>query len=490
MSGCAASITVSNQADVNKLNSSYCSNIVIQGATGTLNFTTLKTAGTITVHDSPALEVLRFPQLLGLSTLTVTNATALTTMTLPMFSPGSIGYTGDESYFQAGSLFNLNISTAPNLSTLELKNLTSYGDLALFDTAPLPLSDLGTNNISAAILVQTNSCVEFSRLRDVGELQIFATPGCDYLFFSLRSAGNITLSNANSFFALTFASDGSFGIPPIRINNSLILESSAPPDPTFSEGQIKLDRITTVGEDLKISSMSNLYMDFESLTDVGGDLSLIDNTNCTWNFGQVTSAGSLTLLDNENTIIPLFSHLQTVENIHLRGNIDTSSGPNIFPTLVLASGNVTVEAWNSDFNCSKLVSQWNDGLIHNLSCNGTGGTGTSTSNPASTSAAKLSSSPHLTTGALAGIGVGSGVFVLLVIVTIVWLVLHYKRRIKSLERAHPQTLPIGHQATQNPSRPHISSIHEVDGTGIIREKPHDPVLPELSVLGPELPTSP
>lgn len=186
--------------------------------------------------------------------------------------------------------------------------------------------------------------------------------------------------------------------------------------------------------------------------------------------------------------------------MYTNGTYHRSGGPNIFPNLVFVRGNVTVEAWNTDFNCSKLVSQWNDGVIHNLFCNGTGGTSTSTLNPTNTSTSNPttntspsdpSDSAPLSTGAFAGIGVGSGLFVLLLIAIIIWLVLHYRRQLQSLKREHAQTLLVDHLGHHQISdRPDVSGIHEVDGRGIIREMPHDPVIPELSDSGPEFSTSP
>lgn len=325
MSSCPESATVSSQDDVDKLNSSCYSNIVIQDGMGTLNFTTLEDTNKITAFDSPVLETLHFPRLHTLESLVITNITALTTVSIPMFSTNLVEYFSDGTFTTSNDWpFNLNVSTAPKLATLELANLTSYGNLSLFGVPPPYFGGgiLGTSNISAALLVQTDSLVEFVNLKDIGELQIFAVPGHAYSFDSLRSAGNITISNANDFLWINFDSDIWPELPLIKINNSLILESSTPPDPNYSSN-MKFGRISTVGDNLKISSMSNVNMDFKGITDVGGDLSLIRNTNCTWNFGQVTSAGSLTILDNDNSVVPLFSHLETIGDIHLRGNIDT-----------------------------------------------------------------------------------------------------------------------------------------------------------------------
>jgi hypothetical protein len=334
--------TISNQGDADKLNSTSCSEVIIQGATGVLNLTTLQYAGTITVNNNLALEMLYFPQLISLRTLAITNATALTDVSLPVFSTSPIEFVGNDSTFE-GPVLDLYISNAPKLSKFELKNFTSCGNLALFDTAPI--TSHFTDNITAAHSVQIDSYITFLNLRDVGKLEIFSGPGYDYQLSSLRSAGNITISNANSFFALVFDTDPYFSIPSVQINDSLILSSSAPPDPTFSEGQILFGRIVTVGQNLNASSMSDLYLGFEGLTYIGGDLSLVGNTNCTWNFegltdirgdlslvgnnnctwnfDHVTSAGSLIILDNQYTTVPLFPKLQTVQNIHLRGVINT-----------------------------------------------------------------------------------------------------------------------------------------------------------------------
>ncbi|KAI0456059.1 hypothetical protein F5B21DRAFT_169749 [Xylaria acuta] len=68
------------------------------------------------------------------------------------------------------------------------------------------------------------------------------------------------------------------------------------------------------------------------------------------------------MTDNPNSTLPWFPDLRRAANIQLRGNIDTSQGPNISPALTTVPGTMTVGAWNSDFNCSQLV------------CNGTDGT--------------------------------------------------------------------------------------------------------------------
>ncbi|KAI0098882.1 hypothetical protein GGR51DRAFT_576752 [Nemania sp. FL0031] len=125
-----------------------------------------------------------------------------------------------------------------------------------------------------------------------------------------------------------------------------------------------------------------------------------------------------------------------------------SPGPNIFPALNLVSGNVTILPCN-DFNCSKLVSQWQDNIIHNLFCYGT--------DNGTTNAA-------LTKGAQAGIGVGVGIFILVLIAAGTWLfrARHQKRLSNERDQAQP--------AQQNNTQP---SLPEVSGKGVVREKPDD-----------------
>jgi hypothetical protein len=139
--------------------------------------------------------------------------------------------------------------------------------------------------------------------------------------------------------------------------------------------------------------------------------------------------------------------------------------------LKYVSGSVTIEAWNSDFNCSKLVSQWYDGIIHNLYCNGTNNATTVRSN----------ASHGLSDNAWAGIGVSIGVIATGAIIAVVWLFLHYRRRRNR-----------GNKTTSEPEKqvevqsPDLSGLHEAEPVGVVREAP-DGALYELAVLPAEKP---
>jgi hypothetical protein len=284
----------------------------IQGASGTLNFTDLMVANMITVQDSPVLEVLSFPQLPVLQSLEIVDATALTTVSLPKLTTG---------IDTAQVTLSLNITSAPNLATFLVENSTIFGHLALLDTPPGFSSTRNiTDSIKIANSIQTDSLTSFLSLQDVGELKISARPGFNYGFFSLKSVNNMTLLNANNFFHLNLRPG--FG-PSIQVEDTLLIESSVLPDRTFLSDALDFSRISSVGKNMKISSMSDVGMIFDGLVDVGASLEISGNTNCSFSFNNISSLTTLTALDNTNTTLPLFLQLKTAENIHLRGIIDT-----------------------------------------------------------------------------------------------------------------------------------------------------------------------
>ncbi|KAF3069764.1 hypothetical protein GL218_07910 [Daldinia childiae] len=253
----------------------------------------------------------------------------------------------------------------------------------------------------------------------------------------------------------------------LQINDSLIIENCQNDTPDY----VPIYATTTIysiGNNLQARNNSGRELDFRQLTTVTGDISIYKNTDCTFNFNQLSDVATLSLVDNVNTTIPWFPWLQRASNIYIRGYIDTSPGPNIFPVLTAVSGNVTIEAWNDDFNCSKLVDQYQNNIIHYLACNGTNnGTGSNTDN----------ASPELSQGTWAGIGVGIGVFVIGTVFGLVLLLLRLKRWKKDLiERIRQQEAQQEHrrdslEMDQEP--PNLNLLLESDGTGIIREKPDD-----------------
>lgn len=93
---------------------------------------------------------------------------------------------------------------------------------------------------------------------------------------------------------------------------------------------------------------------------------------------------------------------------------------------------VVIEAWNPEFNCSRLVSQQIQGIISHLYCNGTDN-GNTTSSSTPTPSDTPNTTGGLSSGAWAGIGVGTGIFVLGLVGLVAWAILHFRSKIRSLE---------------------------------------------------------
>ncbi|KAI0552315.1 hypothetical protein F4679DRAFT_535257 [Xylaria curta] len=477
--------TIATQDDIDNLQGEIqgrwpaCFTVVnITGATGTLNFTTLNQTGSINVDNSPELEVLSFPEMLSLQSLEISNSTSLTTLIMSKISADSI-----ESTFNSIPFISFSITNAPNLSVFNLSSLNSVYGLGIFG----PHGDLGVAglyNISSASSISTDSRIDLSSLESAQDIQLVGSGSLGYS--RLTSVGSLTLLNAapEPFTSLGLT-DRNEPLPPIQVNKSLTLNTA------FGDGnfnQAGLGRIGTVGADLNITAYSNLNVTFSALTTIGATLSAINNTNCTFGFSRVSSLGNLTLLDNVDTTLPLFPQLQMADNIHIRGNIDTSVGPNIFPSLIHVKGNVVIEAWNADFNCSALVSQKDRFLINSLACNGTdNGTSASVPSPAASNPS-ASKSTGLSPGALAGIGVSSGLVGIGLIAAVLWFFVRFKRRIDKLELAQQPQQSTGEAMTEG-LNPDASGLYETSGAGIVREKPDDQ-LREMYVPPAEKPDDP
>ncbi|KAI0968642.1 hypothetical protein F4678DRAFT_195063 [Xylaria arbuscula] len=461
--------TITNQSDAEALD--YCINLEITGAEGTLTFPKLTFMDSCIVHNSPQLTELSFPNVTAITSMVVENADYLTILSLPMVKGGEAL---DNGGILGGSIFHMNITNAPNLTSIELESSMYYEELIL---SGIPAYANFGLNLTSAATIQTSSCLSFSQLETVGDLTIDEEEdGCDYGLASIKSIGNLTILNANAYLGDDLYVDLNNSSFTMQLNGSLsIIGSSELSEPNGPVKRLPFAPTSSIPMNLEVKSVRSLPMDFSDVMTVGGNISLSHNTNCTFDFSQLATAGNITMLDNTDTTLPLFPDLKTVDNIHLRGNIDTSTGPNIFPSLVLARGNVTVEPWNSDFNCSKLVSQWNNGLIHNLSCNGTGnGSTTSTSTPSITPTPDTNHSTGLSPGAKAGIGVGVAVGGILVIALITWLILRRKNRSKNLK--NPQPLTPDKELPGMYSHADTSGTQEADGTVIVAEKPDDHIV--------------
>ncbi|KAJ3577157.1 hypothetical protein NPX13_g3413 [Xylaria arbuscula] len=474
MSDCpSGTFTITNQGDADRVNTSPCGIINIYRAKGRLNFTNLTGPWeTISVSSSPELERLEFAQSFSLNSLHIKDATSLNTLSLQRLIGENISYIGNGSYTDNPAL-NLNITNAPELIAIYI-NTTSFRNLELLGVPAVANDAVVPAEIVTALSIYTDSCLNTYRLEAVGDLRIVGVVNCNYQFLNLKSVGNLSIANAANFNTYPFA-DVTAGS--LIVNESMILDKEANEEP---HPDLRFDRVSRIGKDLNITSYANVAVSFDGLVDIGTSIVVSNNTNCTFNFDHVSSALNLFLLDNIDSTLPLFPELETVENVHLRGYIDTSTGPNIFPVLTLARGTVLVEPWNSDFNCSALVFLKNNNKINNLICNGT-------DNGTSIPTMSLTRPDGLTLGAKVGIGVGSGILGLGVILALSWLILHFQRRLKSLETARLKGTAVNDEnPAEDVNAPQTTGMEEADGTGIIREKPDDHLI-ELRVKEPELP---
>lgn len=139
---------------------------------------------------------------------------------------------------------------------------------------------------------------------------------------------------------------------------------------------------------------------------------------------------------------------------------------------------MVIEAWNEDFNCSKLVSMWQQGIITNLSCNGADNealavtsTDPSSSNTESFEAGNVLGN-NLAPGQWAGIGVAIAVVVLGVVGALFWVVRHYRKKMRALYERTVTTEPIE-------SKPHLdgNQVYETGGIEVVGEMEASSIAP-------------
>ncbi|KAI1171141.1 hypothetical protein F4777DRAFT_70207 [Nemania sp. FL0916] len=429
--GC--NITITDQTDIERGPFSSCPNhrslyIRVRDATETLNFKSLDTAGVIDVSQSPQLQVLDFPQLKHLEALIIKEATALSKILLGQLtsSPPSIDDGG----------FSLNGAD-------HLANVTG---LHLFELQDVALPSWWNSNITSVVGIESDTCVAFPALERTRNIHLIGTVSANcQLLTNLVSVYNFTLTGISP-------DEITFGRAALNILDTLVLESSIV-NTTYYSHTIGLGPITSVGSNAFITSNENAHIDLYSLNSIRGNLSISENRNCEFNFDHLMEAGNLLLLDNQGTSLPSFPSLARANNIHLRGQIDHF---NMFPALTSVSGAVIVEPWNSNFNCSQLVSQYDKGVIGALRCNGTNNeTQTITGSKITSQGAKIS------------IGVGATILVLATAKVCAWLFLYIKTRLKYL--SHKGYTPLHHEQRN------MIDLEEFDNRDVSQELPDDQV---------------
>ncbi|KAI1123395.1 hypothetical protein F5Y10DRAFT_251893 [Nemania abortiva] len=295
--------------------------------------------------------------------------------------------------------------------------------------------------------IQTNG--SYTTLHDIEFLDKIYAETSQILSFPKLSNVIYLESNAGNFYfpQLSVASNATFTshIIPANLPQSLQVTHNLTIRHNGGERftSLKLDgtvtsdyewNIQSVGTDFVVSEISNATIILSNLTSVGNSLWVNNSVNSTFAFPDLRNVGTLVMEGNGNSPLPGdLRSLEFADSIVLKGPIDTSSSGNIFPSLKLVKGSVTIEVWNDDFNCSKLVSQQMDGLIGHLSCNGT-----DINMPVMPSQAPQTGAANkgLSQGAWAGIGVGIAIFVIGLAALLIWAFLYFRSRIRQMEKQH------------------------------------------------------
>ncbi|KAI1753100.1 hypothetical protein F4782DRAFT_97792 [Xylaria castorea] len=416
---CGTNITIVTQVDIENLHITqhdFCfNNITITNAQETLTFDNFTLANGLYVQDSPNLEAISFPDLIGLGALGVYNAPALSNISLPQVQSvgvlpyGENGWAVPPPWFGAEdrNLIDVTINNAPAVKTINFGFLSGFFGLELIGTDSLAQSDPDAleRGISAMInssdTLTLDGCFDLSGLLFAQWVRLVGRTDCQYFLTNWRSAFNLTLvDTADSFLDIDF---------PFPINGSLMADSLYLSPKNSSSYTPSLDFVSSIRYYANLTSSSNVDLSLDKVETLGGNLIASNNTNCTLSFSKLSEiTGNISMTDNPDTTLPWFPDLRRAANIQLRGNIDTSQGPNIFPALTTVPGTVTIEAWNSDFNCSQLVKQMQAGIIHDLVCNGTDGTKSDMSGGSS----------RFSGGTWTGVGVAIGIVVLQIAITV------------------------------------------------------------------------
>ncbi|KAI0411445.1 hypothetical protein F5X98DRAFT_380758 [Xylaria grammica] len=510
---CPATINISSQEDTEDDAFSACTGdqgfngLVIKTEAEGLGFANFTGGFNISVTASPQLQILSFPDLAALEKLIVADTPALTQISLPELRAEAETLVYPVTYTFTPSI---SISNALQFGGLSLPALTELGDLVIRHVPRRQLTSGGLRNITTARSITSDNTLEYPSLTSVGTLRLTGYEDCGYFLPNLSSVGDFTFTNAlgSRLQTSTLSVTGSFTLdtsPYPRAANETKFEFPPPSPDVFDANAIDIRNLTSVGANATIESNTNAQIDLSALAAVGGALSITNNTNCSVDLTKLSQAGTLSIIDNVDSTIPRLFNLERADSIHLRGHIDTSSGPNILPSLTFVSGTVTIESWNADFNCSRLVSQQQQGLINNLSCNGTDNGTTTSAPPPSSPSTPASSSTGLSTGAWAGIGVGIGLAVIGGLGG--WLFLYFRRRFAALEASasasplRPPSRPRSPPATDNTRADANTATltlnddgstarHEADASGMIVEKDSYYIVShELYVLPAELPVS-
>lgn len=265
----------------------------VLNATGTLNFTTLTGALSISVAGSPQLEILAFPILSTLQNFQLDETPSLTDLLLPKIS----------------TPVRIVLDGAPKLTHLDLPRNAEL-DIILLDVPSLDHQTF--ENISSVKGLDTTVCLDLVYLETADYIEIRASEHCEVWLYNLTTVGTFILTNLTG---LQLKS-----LNPLTVRGQFILDNST--TNTFPP-MYDMYGLATVGTDFNVTTNLKVDLSFDGLTTIGGDLNVVNNTNCTIILDHLTEVENFYMLDNIATELPVIPALKSVRDIHLRGDIDT-----------------------------------------------------------------------------------------------------------------------------------------------------------------------
>ncbi|KAI1812082.1 hypothetical protein GGS20DRAFT_47236 [Poronia punctata] len=482
-------VNVTTQADIDEAYNTHghCWQILnVIHAERSLNFTKNTDIVDILVADSPDLESLSFPRLEYLSSFEVEGAEKLTEILLPRL-------TAVHDFIRTGASALETIDLGDDFDISGSLILLGNGDDYFEGTYNLTgFQTLEIDNPQFVLLKPPTNLDRFTFHHRGGDLDIHG------LLSNLTSITDLEIKGQGRAYTFNYLPSSATTPSSLTIKGSLLIEGLVKDEDSYDEvillgadeedtssfyvGNVQNARsvkilnnvgitevfsiLDTVDKDVEIINNTNITIKMDGLSTVDKDVEVVNNTNTTVKMdGLSIVKGDLKVMDNLDSDLPSFPGLERAKNIHLRGHFDTNSGPNIFPNLKSVT-NVTIEPRNSDFDCSKLVSQHRDKLINNLYCSGINNS-------------TDSASSGLTEGTQIGIGVGVGIFA---VISIIAGVLFYIRR-----NYQPKTP--SNMATTEPDvkSPDLSGRHEVNMDTVVREIPTSGAIYEMHVPPTEIP---
>ncbi|KAI0394437.1 hypothetical protein F5Y17DRAFT_475693 [Xylariaceae sp. FL0594] len=473
-------VNITRQADIDAAITEYpgCwDQLNIYEAEGSLDFKNVSQVPKIDVSMSPNLTSLAFPELQQMIWFEVRHAEKLFNISMPRLGQLVLNFTITDTptLQQIHSGIDVVIVTLilrnlgpPTLST-SYHGMTGVADLVI-DTPKLYFPDVG---LLGNLTYYQRS--DFAALHLPGQFQSVRSLAYLKILGDTQPSQSTIPTIAPQF--PEYYINGSLTLQNLHYSDQPEISSQDSTSPNSSFGgsggawgwtSPDLTSVTHIKEKASIASNSFTRVHLSSLQSVGGDVDIVNNTSCSFSLDQLSNAGSIRMIDNPGSSIPSLRRLEQADSIHIRGYINTTSGPNIFPSLKFVPGSVIIEPWNDDFSCSKLVAQFHDNIIASLSCNGTDNATSTATTTSPTSSSNGPPSARLSEGQWAGIGIGAGILVLGAIIAITWLVSRRRRG-----SGNATDVPTQAKEEEEEVKPPAGAIYEMQVPHTNMEMPDD-----------------